>query len=91
MQIQSQLLAPFLEHLLNTSSTNHLLLQDYVAKIVERSINRVTELQQLIGNFMQFLLDISTIIDYTVKRSKLVYNTARDREGVTDPLVKEVC
>lgn len=71
-------------------STNHLLLQDDIAQIVEDSIKRVTELQQLIGNFMNFLLDINTIIDYTAKRSKLVYNTMEDKEGLADPLIKQV-
>jgi hypothetical protein len=51
----------------------------------------VTELQQLIGNFMRFLLDISNIIDYTVKRSKRVYEAVGDKEGWADPLAKEVC
>lgn len=39
---------------------------------------------------MKFLLNISTIIDYIVTRSKRLYSAISDIEGMADPLVKEV-
>ncbi|KAL4934998.1 hypothetical protein BDV06DRAFT_229237 [Aspergillus oleicola] len=63
-------------------------LQDEVAQIVAISFKKVTELQQLVRNFMSFLLDINTIINYTAKRSQFVYETVKEKEDLIDPLIK---
>lgn len=59
--------------------------QDGVAHIVERSINRVTDLQRLDRTFMRFLLDMNKIISNTVKRSKRVYSGFKRRDSFVDP------
>ncbi|EAU32502.1 predicted protein [Aspergillus terreus NIH2624] len=60
-----------------------------VARIVEESIQKVMELQGLIRTFMEFLLDLNAIISNTVSRSKLVYDTMSNRDGLKDPLIKK--
>lgn len=57
---------------------------------MEESIEKVMELQGLIRTFMEFLLDLNAIISNTVSRSKLVYDTMSNREGLKDPLIKKV-
>ncbi|KAJ5683125.1 hypothetical protein N7462_006290 [Penicillium macrosclerotiorum] len=61
---------------------------DEVKQIVQLSFRKVTELQQLVRKFMQFLLDINTIIEYTVEHSTLVYDIVKDKEDLIDPGVK---
>ncbi|KAL4736541.1 hypothetical protein BDV11DRAFT_207544 [Aspergillus similis] len=63
---------------------------DEVAQIVAMSFKKVTELQQLVRNFMSFLLEINTIISYTAKRSQFVYEAVREKEDLIDPLIKRV-
>ncbi|KAJ5401516.1 uncharacterized protein N7487_007412 [Penicillium crustosum] len=58
---------------------------DGVAHIVERSINRVTDLQRLDRTFMRFLLDMNKIISNTVKRSKRVYSGFKRWDSFVDP------
>ncbi|KAL2830418.1 hypothetical protein BJY01DRAFT_254638 [Aspergillus pseudoustus] len=58
---------------------------DEVAKIVERSISRVTELQQLTQRFMGFLRDMNRIISYSVRRSKRVYSGFKKKDSFVDP------
>ncbi|KAL5363014.1 hypothetical protein BJX96DRAFT_177695 [Aspergillus floccosus] len=60
-----------------------------VTRIVEESIEKVMELQGLIRTFMEFLLGLNAIISNTVSRSKLVYDTMSNREGLKDPLIKK--
>ncbi|GAB1217319.1 hypothetical protein ATERTT37_006557 [Aspergillus terreus] len=60
-----------------------------VTRIVEESIEKVMELQGLIRTFMEFLLDLNAIISNTVSRSKLVYDTMSNRDGLKDPLIKK--
>ncbi|KAL4910294.1 hypothetical protein BDW74DRAFT_144781 [Aspergillus multicolor] len=55
-----------------------------VAKIIETSFEKVTELQQLVQNLMSFLGDINKIITTIVKDSKFVYDTAKDDEVSVD-------
>jgi len=55
---------------------------------VERSINRVTELQQLVQKFMRFLGDMNKIISHTVKRSKRVYRGFKKNHDFVDPGIK---
>jgi hypothetical protein len=53
-------------------------------------MRQLTELQSQIQSFMDFLAQISTIIDQTVKRSKHVYATAEDTDGLMDQDIKDV-
>lgn len=59
-------------------------------KFIRDSIGKIAELQQLIENFVQYLLDISDHINSTVRRFKFVYDTVKDKESVADPMVKKV-
>jgi hypothetical protein len=59
-------------------------------EIVKASVRHLAELQTQIKSFMDFLGDISTIVDQTVERSDLVYETAEDTDGVMNPDVKKV-
>jgi hypothetical protein len=53
-------------------------------------MRQLAELQSQIQSFMDFLVQISTIIDQTVKRSKHVYATAEDTDGLIDQDIKDV-
>lgn len=44
----------------------------------------------MIRNFIQFLPDIDNIIHPTVRGGELVFKTAKDKESVVDPLIKQV-
>lgn len=57
---------------------------------MQLSFRKVTELQQLVRKFMQFLLDINSIIKYTVEHSTLVYDFVKDKEDLIDPGIKMV-
>lgn len=57
---------------------------------MEESINKVMELQELVKRFMNFLLDINRVINYTVKRSKRVYSGFKRKNGFVDPKIKRV-
>jgi len=59
-------------------------------EIVKTSVHHLAELQAQIKSFMDFLGEISTIVDQTVERSDLVYETAEDTDGLVDPDVKKV-
>lgn len=71
-------------------ATDHYSLQEEVAQIVTTSFKKVTELQQLVRNFMSFLLNINIIISYTAKRSQFVYEAVKEKEDLIDPLIKRV-
>jgi hypothetical protein len=60
-------------------------------EIVKASVRQLTVLQTQIKSFMHFLLQISAIIDQTVERGELVYETAEDTDGLMDPGIKEGC
>ncbi|KAL3473103.1 hypothetical protein BJX99DRAFT_261649 [Aspergillus californicus] len=57
---------------------------DEIAQIVERSIDRVTKLQQLIRKFMEFLRDMNIIISKTVRDSRWVYKGFQRKDGFGD-------
>jgi hypothetical protein len=59
-------------------------------EIVKASVRHLAELQTQIKSFMDFLGDISTIVDHTVDHSNLVYGAAEDTDNVMNPDVKEV-
>lgn len=59
-------------------------------KIVTSSVQHLTELQYQIESFLDFLRNISTIIDETVDKSEFVYDTAEDIDGLMDRATKKV-
>jgi hypothetical protein len=59
-------------------------------KIVQSSVQHLTELQYQIKSFLDFLGNISKIIDETVESSEFVYDTAEDTDGLTDRSIKKV-
>ncbi|KAL4767104.1 hypothetical protein BDW60DRAFT_227033 [Aspergillus nidulans var. acristatus] len=61
-----------------------------IAEIVQESFRKVTQLQQLVREFMSFLLNINEIIKYTVKNSRLVYGALKVKEDLVEPDVKLV-
>jgi predicted transcriptional regulator len=72
------------------NSAKPLLLQAQVTEIVEMSINRVTELQQLITKFMKFLKDMNDILGHTVRKGKRVYKGFSRKNSFVDPRIKRV-
>jgi hypothetical protein len=59
-------------------------------EIVTSSVQHLTELQYQIESFLDFLRNISTIIDETVDKSEFVYDTAEDIDGLMDRATKKV-
>ncbi|EED11877.1 hypothetical protein TSTA_110570 [Talaromyces stipitatus ATCC 10500] len=60
-----------------------------VMEIVRTSVYHLTALQAQINSFMDFLKQISTIIDLTVNKSNFVYDIAEDTDGLIDTGIKK--
>ncbi|KAL4982537.1 hypothetical protein BDW68DRAFT_182448 [Aspergillus falconensis] len=61
---------------------------EQVAKIVESSLKKVTELQGLVRNFTNFLFAINDIINLIAEDSEFVYGAVKTKEDLIDPGLK---
>jgi F0F1-type ATP synthase delta subunit len=68
--------------------TNHV--KARIAEIVRQALNRLSDLQQQIDMFMEFLIKIQTMVKITSERSDWIFTPAQNREERRDADIQKV-